>query len=120
MNDLRHRSVGAVLAAALALAACSAPAPKPAAPPEAATPKLGVVGLVSEVKERGVSRDNWKGAIGGLFSNDTEQEVTATRYEVTVFYDDSTTGVVIVEQNPNLAPGARVRVTGNRIDPVRR
>ncbi len=118
MNGLRQRRVAAVLAAAaLALAACGSPPPKPA---ETATPRLGVVGLVSENKERGMDRDNWKGALGGFFSNDTDKSVTATRYEVTVFYDDSTTGVVTVDQNPNLTPGQRVRVTGNKIEPVRR
>jgi len=42
------------------------------------------------------------------------------RYEVTVFYDDGTTGKVMVDQKPELRPGQKVRITGNQIEPVRR
>jgi hypothetical protein len=114
---------GGVLAVlvALVLGGCSEPKPKPAVPPaDVAVPRLGVVGLVTEVKERAMTRDNWKGVVGGLFSQDTEGNVVATRYEITVFYDDSSTGIVKVERKPNLVPGQRVRVTGNEIEPLRR
>ena len=113
-----------LFAAALLLAACAAePALKPSAPPpeaEAAVPKTGVVGHIAVNKERGLTRDNWKDTLKSLFSNDTEQNVVATRYDVTVFYDDGTNGVVTVEQKPTYQAGQRVRVVGNRIEPVRR
>src|SRR5262245_24453065 len=109
-----------VTLAAAALGACSSePKPKPA-PPLDELPKVGVVAHIAELKERQLTRDNWKSSIGGLFSNDLEATVIATRYEVTVFYDDSTTGVVTVDQKPNYTAGQRVRVTGNRIEAMRR
>lgn len=114
-----RRRILVALAAAATLAACSEPKPKPP-PEETAMPKLGVVGHIAEVKERMMTRDNWKSAIGGLLSNDTEGNVAATRYEVTIFYDDRSTSVVTVDQNPGVTPGQRVRVTGKRIEPVRR
>lgn len=114
----------ALTAALLALAAaCAEPALKPSAPPpepEAATPKTGVVELVVEKKERGLTRDNWQDVVKGLFSTETDKNVIATRYEVNVRYDDGTSGVVTVEQKPNYQPGQRVRVTGNKIEPLRR
>jgi hypothetical protein len=112
------------VAAALLLAACAAePALKPSVPPpaaEAAAPKTGVVELVVEKKERGVTRENWQDVVKGLFSTETDTNVIATRYEVNVRYDDGTSGVVTVEQKPNYQPGQRVRVVGNKIEPVRR
>lgn len=101
---------------ALALAACAQPAPKPKPPEPDPVPKNGVVGLVSEVKTRGITQDNWKGAIGGLFSLDSEKGVSSTLFEVTVFYDDGSTGTVIQERRPDLTPGQKVRVTGNKIE----
>jgi hypothetical protein len=120
---LRRREVRGLcvaLAAALALAACNQPPPKPAPPPPPAKPKIGVVGHIAQVKERGMTADNWKGVIGSLFTYDTEGNVTGVRYEVTVLYDDSTSGVVVVPEVPNLKPGQRVRVTGNQIEPLAR
>lgn len=114
---------GAALAVALVVAACTQPKPKPVVPPpeEAAVPKLGVVGLITEVKERGMTGDNWTGVIGDLFKKDGgDRSVISTRYEVTVFYDDSTTGVVVVDQKPTYVAGQRVRVTGSRIEVLRR
>jgi hypothetical protein len=115
------RLARALVAASLALAltACSEPAKKPAAPPPDPTPKNGVVGLVSEVKTRGIDQSNWKGAIEGLFSLDSEKGVLSTAYEITVFYDDGTTGVVTVAQRPTVTPGQKVRVTGNKVEPRR-
>jgi hypothetical protein len=113
-----------LFAAATLLAACAADPPlKPSAPPpeaEAAVPKVGVVGLVVVNKERGLTRENWKDSVKSLFSNETEKNVIATRYDVTVFYDDGTSGVVTVDQKPTYQPGQRVRVVGNKIEPVRR
>ena len=115
------RIIGALATAAFIflLAACSEPAPKPAAPPPDPTPKNGVVGLVSEVKTRGITQENWKGAIGGLFSLDPEKGVASTAYEVTIFYDDGSSGIVMLANRPSLTPGQKVRVTGNKIEPRR-
>jgi hypothetical protein len=110
------RSLLLAIACAALLAACAEPAPKPKAPPPDPTPKNGVVGLVSEVKTRAITQDNWKGALGGLFSMDPEKGVASTAYEVTVFYDDGSTGVVTLERRPDLVPGQKVRVTGNKIE----
>jgi hypothetical protein len=112
------RALCVSVAAAIALTACSQPPAQPAPPP--AKPKIGVVGHVAEVKERGLTTDNWTGVIGSLFNYDTEGNVIAVRYEVTVFYDDSTSAVVVVPEVPNLKPGQRVRVTGNQIEPIGR
>ncbi|MBL8528783.1 MAG: hypothetical protein JNL68_13935, partial [Burkholderiales bacterium] len=46
--------------------------------------------------------------------------VIRVRYEVTVFYKDGTQGVVIVDQRPAVQSGQRVRVTGDRIEPLDR
>ena len=111
------RRASAAIAAALLAVACSQPAPKPE--PPAPTPKLGVVGHVSEVKERGMTQGNWWDAVSTVFSNDPKN-VSSVRYEVTVFYDDGTTGKVTVDQKPAVQPGQKVRITGNQIEPVRR
>lgn len=118
---IRPLRAGLVAMLAAALAACAEPAPKPAPPPvEAAVPRTGVVGHVSEVKERGYTRENWQEAVANLFSNQTDKNVSSVRYEVTVFYDDGTSGVVKVDQKPALQPGQRIRVVGNKIEPLRR
>jgi len=79
-----------------------------------------VVGLIVVNKERGLTRENWQDSIKSLFSTETEKNVIATRYDVTVFYDDGTSGVVTVEQKPGYQPGQRVRVVGNKIEALRR
>lgn len=107
------------IAAALLAVACSQPAPKPA-PPPAGPPKVGVVALVGELKHRGLSDENWRTYFGKLFSTDSDHNVTKVQYEVTVLYDDGTTGTVIVDQKPSLQAGQKVRVTGNQIEPIRR
>jgi hypothetical protein len=122
---LRPKLAPLALAAAAALlaAGCTQPAPKPSAPPpeaESAVPKNGVVGLIVVNKERGLTRENWQDSVKSLFSNDTERNVITTRYDVTVFYDDGTSGVVTVEQKPTFQPGQRVRVVGTKIEPLRR
>ena len=109
--------VSAAIAIAVLAAACSQPAPKPE--PAPGPPKFGVVGHVSEVKERGMTQGNWKDAVSTVFSNDPKN-VSNVRYEVTVFYDDGTTGSVVVDQKPAVQPGQKVRITGNQIEPVRR
>jgi len=117
-RSLRRASVA--IATAVLAVACSQPAPKPAPPaPPAAAPKLGVVGHVSEGKERGMTQGNWWDAVSTVFSNDPKN-VLHVRYEVTVFYDDGTTGSVMVDQKPAVQPGEKVRITGNQIEPVRR
>jgi hypothetical protein len=119
VRSIRSTLALAAAALVLALAACAEPPKKPAAPPPDPTPRNGVVGLVSEVKTRGVDQTNWKGAIEGLFSLDSEKGVLSTVYEVTVFYDDGSTGVVTLPQRPALTPGQKIRVTGNKIEPRR-
>jgi ABC-type glycerol-3-phosphate transport system substrate-binding protein len=119
MHRFSHRAA-AVLAATVLAAACSQPPPKPATPPPPATPKLGVVALVGEVKHRGLSDENWRTYFGKLFSTDTDHNVTRVQYEVTVLYDDGSTGTVIVDEKPSLQAGQKVRVTGNRIEPIQR
>ena len=117
------RPARAALAAALAAlaVACAEPALKPPPPePEAAVPKTGVVGLIVVNKERGLTSENWQDSVKSLFSNDTEKNVIATRYDVTVFYDDGTSGIVTVDQKPGYQPGQRVRVVGNKIEALRR
>jgi hypothetical protein len=103
-----------LLAAGLAACASDPPAPKPEAPPP--VPRVGTVGLVSEVKTRGVNRDNWKSAVTGVYYNDNSGNVTGIHYEVTVLYEDHTQGVVTVPTRPDLRPGQRVRVTGDKIE----
>jgi hypothetical protein len=112
-----HRRASVAIAAALLAVACSQPPPKPA-PPPAGPPRVGVVGLVSEVKHRGLNQENVRGYFGKLFSTDSDHNITSVQYEVTVLYDDGTTGTVTVEQNPMLQPGQKVRVTGNQIEPL--
>ena len=103
--------------AALLLAACSQPEKKPAPPAPDPEPRNGVVGLVSETKVRDISnRDSFMGALSSIVSGDTEKAVVSNYWEVTVFYDDGSTGVVTVEKRPQLQPGQKVRVTGNKIE----
>jgi hypothetical protein len=107
---------GLTVIAAFALAACSQPEKKPVIPPDP-DPKNGVVGLVSETKVRDISdRDSFMGALSSIFSGNTDQAVASNYWEVTVFYDDGTTGTVIVDKRPALQPGQKVRVTGNKIE----
>jgi hypothetical protein len=117
MFRLPHRATFAIAAALLAVA-CSQPPPKPM--PPAGPPKIGVVGLVSELKERGLTQDNWRGYFGDLVSTDFDHNVARVQYEVTVLYDDGTTGTVKVDEQPSLQPGQKVRVTGDKIEPMRR
>ena len=106
--------------AAILLAACSQAEKKPAAPPPDPEPRNGVVGLISETKVRDISnRDTLMGALNSIISGDTEKAVASNFWEVTVFYDDGTTGMVTVEKRPQVQPGQKVRVTGNRIEPRR-
>jgi hypothetical protein len=109
-----------VLVLALALAACAAPPQKPAAPPPDPEPRNGIVALVSETKVRDIkNRDDFMGALSSIWSGDTDKAVVSNYWEVTVFYDDGTTGIVTVDRRPQVQPGQKVRVTGNRIEPRR-
>jgi hypothetical protein len=110
------RRASAAIAIALLAGACNQPPVKPE--PPAGPPKTGVVGLVQEVKHRGLNQDNWRGYFEKFFSTDPDRNVTAIEYEVTVLYDDGTTGTVTVDQKPALQSGQKVRVTGNKIEPV--
>jgi hypothetical protein len=101
----------------LVLAACSPPPKKPAAPEPDPEPRNGVVALVSETKVRDIKkRDDFMGALSSIWTGDTDKAVVSNYWEVTVFYDDGTTGVVQVEKRPQLQPGQKVRVTGNKIE----
>jgi hypothetical protein len=127
--------MASVAGAAALVAACSQP-PKPVAAAGAATPsgpqssrqaltpaeapRIGTVGLIRELKDRGMTVDNWAGVIGSVFTNDTEKDVIRVRYEVTVFYRDGTQGVLVLDQRPSVQTGQRVRVTGDRIEPLER
>jgi hypothetical protein len=127
----------ALLGAATALvAACSNPPSKPVTPESAAPvgttggqsanskaaepPRIGTVGLIRELKDRGMTSENWTGVIGSVFTNDTEKDVIRVRYEVTVFFKDGTQGVVIVNQRPNVQTGHRVRISGDQIESLER
>lgn len=115
---MRNRTLLA-LCAALAVAACANDAPRP----PAETPGIarsGTVGYVSEVKDRGMTGDNWTDVVSGLFKNEYDRDVIRVRYEVTVLYDDHTQGTVQLTEKPDFAPGQRVRVTGSKIEPLRR
>ena len=115
MGSLTRRA-SAAIAIALLAAACNTPPAKK--PPPTAEPKLGVVALVQEVKHRGITEDNWRGYFGKFFSNETDSSISQRQYEVTVAYDDGTTGTVTVDERPPVKPGEKVRVTGNKVEPV--
>ena len=112
-----HCRLSAAIAASFLAVACTQPPPKPA-PPPVDPPKVGVVGLVSPVKHRGLTQDNWRGYFGKFFSNETDSNISQVQYEVTVLYDDGTTGNVTVDEKPTVQPGQKVRVTGNQIEPL--
>ena len=145
MNDKRANGggrptpPGSILSLACAIAlvvACSEPAtradaPTPTtptartgAPGDASNPagasRIGTVGLVRVIKERGLTSGNWFGVIGSLFSYDSEKDVIRVRYEVTVLYPGGDQGEVIVYQHPGVQAGQKVRVTGNRIEALDR
>ena len=79
-----------------------------------------MVGLITEVKERGITQGNLGEYFGKLFSTDSDHNVLKVQYEVTVFYDDGTSGTVTVDQRPEFQPGQKVRVQGTKIEPIRR
>lgn len=107
------------LALALLLAACAQnpPAPKPEPP---AVPRVGTVGHIAEVKTRGMTSQNWLGSLKDLYFNEAGSNVATVTWEVTVFWEDHTQSSVMVEQRPDLRIGQRVRVTGNKIEPIGR
>jgi hypothetical protein len=103
--------------AALLLAACSQAEKKPPAPAPDPAPRNGVVALVSETKIREISnRDSFMGAVDSILSGNTDKAVASNFWEVTVFYDDGTTGVVTVDKRPQVQAGQKVRVSGNKIE----
>ena len=118
MGMFPGRAAIAIAIVCLAIGCSTQPPPKRTPPP--AEPKVGVVGLVSEVKTRGLSDENWRSYFGKLFSTDSDHNVTKVQYEVTVLYDDGTTGTVMVDDRPSLQAGQKVRVTGDKIEPIRR
>lgn len=104
---------------ALAVAACAQTPPKPKAESFAA-PRTGTVGHIAEVKTRGMAQHNWLGLLTDLYKGESGNEVKETSWEVTVFYDDHTHGVVPVPDKPDLRVGQKVRVTGTKIEPASR
>ena len=109
----------AALATALALAGCAqTPKEKPPEPP--AVTRVGTVGHVGQVRDRGLTPDNWKDYFGGLYNNQIDRNIIRTRWEVTVLYDDHTQGNVLVDADPGLQPGQRIQVTGTKIEPTKR
>jgi len=123
--------------ALVVVSACSQPAPnsadsatnasqppRPGGPGAASRPaepsRLGTVALVRPRKERGLTSENWTGVVGSLFTFDSEKDVTRVLYEVTVFFTDGTQAELIVDRDPGVEPGQRVRVTGNRIEALGR
>lgn len=115
-----RRTTRGTLAAALAalvLAGCTPPAKKPAAPEPDPVPKNGVVGLVAETRVRDISDSgSFMGSLGSIFTGNTDQAVASSYWEVTVFYEDGTTGVLKFERKPSVLAGQKVRVTGNKIE----
>lgn len=86
-------------------------------------PRIGVVGLVQEQRKRELTSDNWQTAIVGVIRNsekDHYANVSQLRYEVTVFFEAGQQETIVVDQNPHLRPGQRVRVTGNKIEALSR
>jgi hypothetical protein len=108
-----------VLAAALFLAACAQnpPAPKPEPP---AVPRVGTVGHIAEVKTRGMTSSNWLGSLKDLYFNEHGSNVASVVWEVTLFWDDHSQGTLTLPQKPDVRIGQRVRVTGNKIEPLPR
>jgi hypothetical protein len=103
--------------AALVLVGCTPPPKKPAEPEPDPVPKNGVVGLVTETKVRDIGdSSSLMGALGSIFTGNTDQAVASTYWEVTVFYDDGTTGVLKFDRRPTVLAGQKVRVTGNKIE----
>ncbi len=90
------------------------PAAQAGKPGESA--RVGTVGLVREIKERGLTSGNWTGVVGSLFNFDSEKDVIRVLYEVTVFFADGSQGEVMLDRDPGFKVGQRVRVTGTRIE----
>lgn len=114
------RSILASLLLATLLAGCADQSKRPDPAP---TPRVGVVGLVQEQRDRGITASNWSQAIIGTIMNDDKNynaNVSRRAWEVTVFYDDGRQDMVVVDNDPGLKPGQRVRVTGNKIEPIGR
>jgi hypothetical protein len=109
------RTLAIALAAAALAAACSQPPPKPAPPPVEEPPRNGVVGLVNEIKYREPAGNEVVGTLNEILG--AKKEPTTSQWEVTVFYDDGTTGTVKLPTRPAVRPGQKVRVTGDRIEP---
>src|SRR5262245_11419005 len=120
MRQFARRATAAI-AVVLLSAACSQPPAKPTPPPAPTGPaRIGVVGHIGEVKERGITQDNVRSYLGKLFSTDSDHNVLKVQYEVTVLYSDGTSATVIVDERPEYEPGQRVRVQGTKIEPIRR
>ena len=110
----------AALFAALLLFGCSSEPAKPKVEPPA-VPRIATVGHIAEVKTRGMNSDNWLGSLSDLYKNEEGKNVMSTVYEITVFYEDHTQGVVTLPARPtNIRIGQRVLVTGNKIEPAPR
>ena len=68
-----------------------------------------------------MSAQNWAGVIGSIFTerNGVGRDPGPVT-TVPVFFKDGTQGVVIVDERPGVRSGQRVRVTGDRIEPLDR
>ena len=107
------------------LCACATPEePKPkepAAEAPAPPPRYGIVGLVQESRVRAINDQNWKRAISGILRGNPEDDkanVTQTSWEVTIFFDAGVQETIVLDYDPLLRPGQKVRVIGNKIEPA--
>jgi hypothetical protein len=108
------------LMAALLLAGCASEPAKPKVEPPA-IPRVATVGHIAEVKTRGMTSSNWLGSLTDLYKNEEGKNVASVVWEITVFYEDHTQGVVSLPERPtNIRIGQRVLVTGNKIEPAPR
>ena len=105
------------------LCACATP-PEPKAKEEAAEvpsapPRVGVVGLVQESRVRAINEQNWQRAITGILRGnpeDSNANVAKTSWEVTIFFETGLQEMIVLDYDPLLRPGQKVRVTGKKIE----
>ena len=107
------------------LCACSTPpetkvkeeATEAPAPP----PRVGVVGLVQESRVRAINEQNFVRAITGILRGnpeDSNANVAKTSWEVTIFFETGQQEMIVLDYDPLLRPGQKVRVTGKKIEVI--